>query len=399
MKKLLFPILFFLFLLPFHSIKAQFVDHFENQSVENWDYYTGDGEATMTFTPNNGYATIEVDATNDKHNVWWAIIKRNVAQYLDLTKLEDPAYELRVEAKIRVSEAPRRLNFMVNTQRTTNYHKQLMEYDIPDTTNWHVISMTTQDLDAVPGDDLNVQLGVTDWGFRTYKVDIDYYKAEIINTETADPDKGEPLTYHPPVPKIDSFSTHLVASEDAVINTRFPDVNFSNWRVETEADSTPILTVSGDNWVILKWDFRKFEKQMPASAGILELTTHSLQSGGKYSPFFGEDLGMEFGKVRVIEVLEGNPAWTSEEVTYNSLTQEKPYHKVFNEQMIFDTEITPGEGNKTYITLSRPVMQRLLSGETKGLLLKPLGVIQASFYPSGTSNPDSAPKLHFNLTD
>ena len=48
-------------------------------------------------------------------------------------RLQEPGYALRVEAKVRVSHAPRRVNFMANTQRTTNYHACLMEYDIPDT--------------------------------------------------------------------------------------------------------------------------------------------------------------------------------------------------------------------------------------------------------------------------
>jgi hypothetical protein len=396
-KKLLLPILFTLLLFPFFTSSAQFADHFEDHSVEDWDFFTGDGEASMTFTPKNRYVTIKVDATGDKHNVWWAIIKKNVAEQLDLSKLENPDFELRVEAKVRVSEAPRRLNFMVNTQRTTDYHKQLKEFDITDTTNWHVISMTTRDLDAVPGDDLNVQLGVTDWGFRTYEVDIDYYKADIINTKTPTPDKGEPLTYHPSIPEMDSFSNHLIASESAVINTRFPDTNFQNWQDHNATNSTSILSVSADNWVVLKWDFNEFKKPVTESAGILELTTHSIQTGGQYSAVFGEDLGMEFGKVRIIEILGGNPDWTSETVTYSSLTKQNDYHKVFNEQMIFDTEVTPGDGGKTYITLSRPVMQRLLDGTTKGLLLKPLGVIQASFYPTDGENPNYSPKLHFSL--
>lgn len=395
MKKLIIFFLFTLPIIPFNTSTAQFVDHFGDQNIEGWDYYTGDGEAKVSFTPKDEFATITVDATNDIHNVWWAIIKQNVAEHLDLSKLKDPAHELRVEAKVRVSEAPRRLNFMVNTQRTTNYHKQLKEFDIPDTTNWHVISMTTHDLDAIPGDDLNVQLGITDWGFRTYEVDIDYYKAEIIDTKSAGPDKGEPLTYHPNIPEIDSFSNHLSAAEAAVINTNFPDVNFSNWHIKTENDSIEVLTVSGDNWVVLRWDFSEFKNPVSDAAGILELSTHSLQLGGHYSSVFGEDLGMEFGKIRVIEVLGGKSDWSHENVSYNSLTQDKAYYSVFNEQMVFDTEITPGDKNKTYITLSRPVLQRLLSGETKGLLLKPLGVIQASFY----SDQNLTPKLHFSLTE
>src|SRR5690606_7020130 len=141
---------------------------------------------------------------------------------------------------------------------------------------------------------------------RKYEVDIDYYKADIINTKTAAADKGEPLTYHPPIPDMDYFSNHLPASETAVINTRFPDTNFQDWQDQKVTNSTRILSVSSDNWVVLKWNLNEIENTVTESAGILEITTHSLQTGGHYSEVFGEDLGMEFGKVRVIEILEGN---------------------------------------------------------------------------------------------
>src|SRR5690606_30249359 len=170
-------------------------DTFDDGSNEERLYYTGDGDAEVAFTSMDGVARISVDATNDQHNVWWAIIKRDVAPFLDLEQLKDPRYELRVEAKVRVSDAPRRINFMINTQRTTDFHEHLREYDIANTTSWHTISMTTKALDAVPGDSLFVQLGVTDWGLDKYHVDLEYYRADIVDTTVADPDVGEPLVY------------------------------------------------------------------------------------------------------------------------------------------------------------------------------------------------------------
>src|SRR6056297_2034766 len=122
-------------------VQAQFFDSFKDNKIEKWDYFTGDGQAEMKFEPKNDFARISIDATKDKHNVWWAIIKRNIAPYLNLRRLQKPGYELRVEAQVRLSHAPRRINFMINTQRTTNFHKQLREYDIADTSNWQVISM------------------------------------------------------------------------------------------------------------------------------------------------------------------------------------------------------------------------------------------------------------------
>jgi hypothetical protein len=83
-----------------------------------------------------------------------------------------------VEARVRIYNPPHAVNFMVNTQRTTDFHHDLMEFELPDT-NWHVISMTTRDLDAVPGDSVYVQFNVTDFGWDKYQVDVDYIKADI----------------------------------------------------------------------------------------------------------------------------------------------------------------------------------------------------------------------------
>ncbi|MCB9247292.1 MAG: hypothetical protein H6613_01455 [Ignavibacteriales bacterium] len=91
---------------------------------------------------------------------------------------------------------------MVNTNRTTNFHIDLMEFDIPDTTNWHVISMTTKKFDAKPGDTVYVQMAATDYGLEKYQIDIDYYRADIVNIKEAGPDKGILVPYHPPIPNL-----------------------------------------------------------------------------------------------------------------------------------------------------------------------------------------------------
>ena len=88
----------------------------------------------MTFRQGgDGYASILVDATTDRRGIWWALIKRNVSDHMDLQLLGRPDTELRIEARIRVSHAPRRVNLHLNTQRTTDFHSHLMEFDIPDT--------------------------------------------------------------------------------------------------------------------------------------------------------------------------------------------------------------------------------------------------------------------------
>lgn len=322
-----------------NSGHAQFLDSFDGNRIEGWFVMTGDGNAKMDFVPNDGYATMHLDASKDKHNVYWTLIKRDVTSFLDLNKLKDPAYQLRVEARVRVHSAPRRLNFMVNTQRTTNYHEDLMEYDIPDTINWHVISMTTRRFDAVPGDTVYVQLAATDFGTGRYRVDIDYYRADIVNVHEAGPDQGVLVPYHPPVPDISSFINHLDVAHDALINLDFPNVNFGNWHVQDIKSGKQVLTVSANQWAILRWDFGGLKNTTAEGPALLELTTQSFAKGGEYNQAFGGDFGMEFGKVRVFEITGGDSEWDQRQVTFESFLQGKSLSEVVNDQMVYDAEI------------------------------------------------------------
>src|SRR5690606_7725654 len=128
--------------------RAQFLDAFDRPPIEGWFSMAGDGSATIDFVPQDGFARMAVDGTQDRYNVWWTIIKRDVTSFLDFEKLQDPAYELRVEARVRPSHAPRRVNFMLNTQRTTDFHQHLREYDLASTTDWHTISFTTENFEV-----------------------------------------------------------------------------------------------------------------------------------------------------------------------------------------------------------------------------------------------------------
>jgi hypothetical protein len=374
---------------------AQFSDPFDGPKIEGWFTGTGDGTPTMRLEQHDGFVRYKVDATNDKHGVWWTYIKRDITAHIDLEKLKDPAYELRVEARVRGSHAPRRVNFMINTQRTTNFHEHLREYELQNTSDWHAISMTTQNFEAVPGDTVYVQFCVTDWGPGQYAVDVDYYRADVVRRDQAGPDKGEPLIYHPPVPPLQTFSHHVDVAHDSVINTDFPSVNFNDWHAQEKGGATRVLTVDAKQWIILRWDLDNFRELKAEGPGVLELTTHSLAIGGNYAAGLGKDLGEEFGKIRVIEILGGDPTWDQNTVSYDSLVQGARYEDVFNTQMIIDLDLAKEPGEKAYFTLQRPVMQRLLEGKTKGLLIRPLGALSGSIYASEQQGNLGA-KLHFN---
>ncbi|UZJ44482.1 hypothetical protein OOT55_00020 [Marinimicrobium sp. C6131] len=381
-----------------HTAHAQFVDHFDGNEIHpDWQYFTGDGDARLNFIPHDGHARMEIDATDDPHNVWWSIIKRNVAPHLDMEKLASPDYELRIEARIRVSHAPRRVNFMINTQRTTDFHQHLREYDIPNTAEWHTISMTTEGLDAVPGDDLNVQLSATDWGPDQYHVDVDYYRADVVSVSDAEPDVGEPLVYHPPIPPLDSFSHRRPVDHDVVLNRDYPTVNFDGWHTEEKGAEVPVSTVSANQWLLLRWDLSALKSADADGAGVLQLTTQSVHKGGNYVAAYEEDLGVEFDKIRVFEVMGGPEQWDQKELTFQGFARGESLETLVNGQMVFDVEPAAERGGKTHITLSRPVMQRLLNGTTKGLLIRPLGALEATFYDSQANDPRRAPTLYFNL--
>lgn len=392
------PLLILLLLLAPLTARAQFVDTFDDGDVEGWDFFTGDGVATMDFVAHDGFARLSVDATDDRHNVWWAILKRPVSEFVDLERLADPGTELRVEARIRLSDAPRRVNIMINTNRTTDFHEHLAEFDVADTTDWHTISYTTTDLDARPGDTLYVQLGVTDWGLGTYHLDLDAYRAAVVDTP-AEADLGEPLPYHPPTPPPASFAHHLAAAHDAPIRPDEPDVAFGDWRAIEAGREVPVLSVGGDQWAVLRWDLGELAGATASGPGLLALTTHSVARGGGYVAEYGDDLGVEFGKVRVVEILGGDPTWDGASVTYRSLLDGQPLDEVVNGQMVFDTDVTPGPDGRTAVTISRPVLQRLLDGTTRGLLLRPLGAIHTAFYATEHGDASARPTLHFSTLD
>ncbi|MGK9475823.1 hypothetical protein ACSSV9_03290 [Melioribacter sp. OK-6-Me] len=392
MKKRMFVIILFL---TFINISAQFIDEFDKDRLQydpkglnGWTYFAGDGNVKIDFKQVDDYASLIVDAKHDKRGIWWALIKRAVSKYLDLSLLEKEDYELRVEAKVRVSSAPKRINMHFNTQRTTDFHTHLMEYDISDTSGWHTISMTTKNFDAHPGDTIYVQIAMMDWGFDKYWVDIDYIKVDVVKVSETEKDLGEPIPYHPPIPDTSEFEFHLIVDEDASVDLSYSNYNFNNWGTEDEEGNfVNLLTVSGTQYVILKWNFEEFRSKIAAGPALLELTTYSLQN----SPDYKKDFGM----VRISEILDGNLEWVDENVTLDLLLEGKSIDRVINTQMIIDYEVKMRKGAKNYFVISRPVMQRLIEGKTKGIIIKPLGAVIASFFAS--ENSKFAPRLHFNI--
>jgi hypothetical protein len=386
------------FLMSVAPAQAQFIDNFDGPSVQldpegikGWLFRPGDGTATMDFRQGDGgYASIFVDATTDKRGIWWALIERKASDHMDLNLMQKPGHEFRIESRIRVSHAPRRVNLQVATQRSTDYDANLMEYDIADTTDWHVISMTTHGFDARPGDTVFAHMALMDWGLEKYRVDVDYIKLDIVDPAAAGPDKGDPIPYHPPVADPNKFSEHLKVAQDSMLDLVDTDVNENDWSVQDNSrGKVNLLSVDESHHSILRWDMSRFAGKKVADHGLLELTTYSVQRKAEYVK--------DFGLIRVVEILGGDPAWDQKTVTADSFCHYEPLNRVLNTQMIIDWPVTQGEGAKTYLTISKTVLQRMIDGKTHGIAIKALGAIDASFYSMENEQGKYGARLHFNV--
>jgi hypothetical protein len=374
---------------------AQFVDDFDTvktdpDGLKGWRFFAGDGTATMDFRQGGpGYASILVDATTDKRGIWWALAERKVSDNMNLELLRTPGHEVRIEARIRVSHAPRRVNLQVLTQRTTDYHSHLMEFDIPDTETWHTISMTTKGFDAGPGDMLIGHVALMDWGLEKYRVDLDYLKVDIVDVATAGEDHGTAVSYHPPLADPSSFNQAIKVAHDSMIDIENTDTNLNDWYVQDGDNKVRLLTVDGTRRAILRWDLRAFGGKKVSGSGLLELTSYSVTRKAKEVK--------DFGIIRVVEILAGDPSWDQETVTADSLCHYQPMNRVLNPQPIIDWPVTAGNGGKTYLTISQPVLQRMIDGKTLGTAIAPLGAISAAFYAVEDDDGRHGAILRFNL--
>lgn len=376
---------------------AQFLDNFDGSSIQldpdandGWAFFTGDGSATMDFRQINDYASIFVDAGKDQHGIWWALIRRCISNNMDLNLLTKPEHEFRIETRIRVSHAPRRVNLHLNTQRTIDFHSHLMEFDIPDTANWHTISLTTDHFDARSGDSVYGQLALMDWGLEKYRVDVDYFKVDIVRVDTIGPDKGIQVPYRPPIPDVRTFNQQVVVTQDCIIDLQYPDINFNDWSVVEDEERINLITISGTQIIILRWDFKKMLGKQAIGSGLLELTTFSAQHSADHKK--------DFGMLRVCEIVGGDKSWDQKKVTLTSFCHGQPLMKVINSQMIIDIDVSEKQGDKTFITISNPVLQRLIDGTTLGIAIRPLGAISASFYSTEYNGGSRGARLFLNIS-
>jgi hypothetical protein len=366
--------------------RADFFDGFDGPRVApGWSTQSGDGKAQIRFSQSDGNGRIEVNASGDTRNIWWALIRHPLTPTLDARELARGDRELQIEARVRTHTVPRRINLHVNHTRTSDFHSHLREYDLDVAGRWQVITMTTTGFDASAADEVFVQLALMDWGTRSYALEIDYIKAQVVDPALANPDRGGPLPYRPAVAPPGSYQRELPVAAAASVDRAWPDTAGS-W---TAADGTmdpERLVVGPTALIVLRWDFSRIPARPVSGWGLLELATESvLQSESKAE---------SFAELRLVELLALPPDWTGGPLSYADLLDDRPAEAVINEQPVID--VPPARpGAPTLLPVSPPVLDRLLSGQSRGLALMSHGGVTASFRLNGSG----APVLHFNLTD
>ena len=372
------------------DLSQGFVEDFSAPELNGWRVIAGSGDlqpgSTVKLTQANGKGVFWIDATNDRRNIWWALMRHDISDHIDRSMLGRHDKAIRIEAKVRLAK-PRRFNMRLYHTSSPDSHADLVEFDIADS-NWHVVSYTNFEFGAQPVDRVGVHLAVIDAGREVITVELAYIKVTIVDAATAPPDLGDPLPYRPTIKGPEDFSQSLIVSEDAIIDAEYPWVNFSRW-YDASTASQPLLSISGTQTSILRWDFSRFSGNKPNGWGLLVLTTHNVH----YAPLRLE----EFGYIRLVEIKDGDPFWTRYEVTFDSLLQGKEKNNVIHPQLVMDEPPEFKQGAKTVILVSPPVMRRLFSNKTKGLAIFSQGAVNASFYSSEAINPHDRPTLFFDV--
>lgn len=363
--------------------------HFAENNLPGWFTMTGDGEVVFYQRFNGSSAFLKVDPLQDKQNIWYAFMHQDIAEYLDIEKLKQPDYQLRMEVRVRTSHAPRRINmyvFELDKGQRTGY---LREFDIARSGEWTTLSMTTDNINPDEGNPVMVQVSLMDWGIsEIVSLEVDYIKADVVSVTEELPQYGLPIIYRPPLQDSGDFKEQLKVQKSATIDNAYTDNNFHTLVSETD-DNTRVISVNNTSIIIMSWDFLAVKDKTLEGSGQLEIYTHSLTRL--------HDSPKDFGEIRVHEIMDGKINWEQESITHNKFFRGKNLEKVINAQTTIDTKVNPEKGGATRITISKPVMERLISGYTQGLAILPLGYIVVHFY--SVEDLTKAPVLYFNLSD
>lgn len=354
--------------------------------ARHWNVRCGDGIVFAEVRQHRAACSLIVDATKDANNIWWALMQTTLHQDFDMNQLQQHGHELRISARVRPSHAPRRVNMRIRAALQCDDGSHLKEYDL-DSTGWHVISLTTRQFRPSLGDAVIGHIAMMDWGRQKYSLDVEDFQVEVVASSGVSQDCGDPIPYSPPPLSPELFSTHLTVAHDAMISSRYPGVNLSDWAVYPHAGCR-ILTVAPDLEVVLRWELPERGDKRIAGPGLLEIPFIFLQTLSRPPK--------DLCRIRAVELYAIYDGWNRNTVTYGRIVQTSPRDEVINPQMIVDTRV----GDDFYtgmhrVPVPRCVLQRMVNGKTTGIVLQALGPIVACL--TGTDpHHGIGTMLHYN---
>jgi hypothetical protein len=359
-------------------------NNFAENNMPGWATRTGDGEIIFQQRYTGNSVILKIDPHTDIQNIWYAFIHQDISASIDVNQLHSPEYELRMEARVKISHAPRRVNMYLSELDNGGY---LREFDIPEADKWHTISMVTDTFIPAKGRPIMTQISLMDWGISDiYCLEVDYIKVDLVNRNGVYPEYGFPLMYRPPIEAPEAFEKAFIVSKSISLDTVWSDLNLNS--IRCIEDSIRLLQINPSGFFILTWDFSSLSDQEVAMAGSgqLDLFTYQIIRLSN-SP-------KDFGEIRVCEIYGDKQNWDINLLNYNQFLDDQQLDNRINTQTIMDTKPSELRAAKTTINISKPVIDRLLSGRTIGLAIMPLGYISASFYSDDLS--DRAPVLRFH---
>jgi len=355
-------------------------------NLPGWTTRTGDGNIIFRQKFEDGSAVLNVDARNDKRNIWYAFMHQSISDIIDTEKLALPEFELRMEARVKPSHAPRRINMYLSSLDAGGF---LREFDLDEANEWHTISMVTSGFTFDPDKPLMAQVSLMDWGVSDiFELHVDYIQVDLVHVDEEHIQYGLPLGFHPPILDASAFKEEVVAKTN-LIDISFPEEVLKPWISPIGDDPVSLLEVDQTKIILLHWDLEKFKGRLADGEGQVELSTHSL--------FLRKDSPKDFGMIRFCEIQNYDENWMNSSSTYNDFVKSGDLSELIVSQCIYDVSVNPEKEGKTIVTISQPVMQRLINGETTGIAILPLGLISATFYDENTII--LAPKLRFNTQE
>lgn len=177
----------------------------------------------------------------------------------------------------------------------------------------------------------------------------------------------------------------LSATQDALIDSAWPSVNFANWSVSS---GEPVLTLAGTQTALLQWNFQEVADYIITGDGTLEIYTHSTIH-----------LSVSEAMLPVVRAraISNTASWAEATVTYTSFVGGGDLDSVLSESSVGEATPTRHRLARTVVSIPEATLLSLQDGSAAGLALEVSGPISLSVFSREAYGGLYAARLTFNV--